>query len=145
MLSSTVVENTTFVLILSSRYVSGGFSLVDCIPCLLMCRCPTVVFLDFSRCLLISFSVRLCHIFRKSCFVALRRLAVVGMKSDACSYYDSSGLDVWAISFFFAASDFCVSRFNYHIPVFLFLMPLFIFCPLLWTDIYWLSSVMVHP
>ena len=48
LIGSTVVQNTIFVLVLSSKYVSRGVSLVDCSPCLLMCTCPIVVFLDFQ-------------------------------------------------------------------------------------------------
>ena len=88
-IGSTVMQYTPLNLIFYSRYVSGGFSLVDCNPCLLLCRCPIVVFLDFSRCFLMSFSVRPGHVFRKSCLIALRRLAVVGMKSSACKYWAS--------------------------------------------------------
>ena len=86
MLGSTVVQNNTFVLILSSRSVSGGFFLVDYIPCLLMCRRRIVVFLDFSWYLLMSFSVRPGHVFMKPFLIALMRLTVVGLKSYACKY-----------------------------------------------------------
>ena len=55
MLGSTVVQNTTFVLIFSSKSVSGCFSLVSCSPCIIMCRYPIVVFTDFSRWLLMIF------------------------------------------------------------------------------------------
>ena len=105
-IGSTFVQNTTFVLILSYRSVSGGFSLVDCSPCLLMFRCPIVVLLDFSICFSIIFSVRPCHIFRKFCLVALKRFAVVGLNSAACKYCASSGFDVFAIMSFVPASDF---------------------------------------
>ena len=46
---------------------------------------------------------------------------------------------------FITTSGCWVSRGTYHIPVFLFLVPLIFFCPFLWTGIYCLSSVMVHP
>ena len=46
-LGSMVVHNITFVFILSSRSVSGGFSMVDCVPFLIVGRCPIVVFIDF--------------------------------------------------------------------------------------------------
>ena len=91
---------TTFVLILSSRYVSGGFSLVDCSPCILMFRCPIVVFLDFSRCLLIIVLVRPGRVFRNPYLMALTRLSVVGMNSDACKYCARYGFDVCAIILF---------------------------------------------
>ena len=42
-------------------------------------------------------------------------------------------------------SDCCVPRGTSHIPVFLFMVPLIISSTFFWTDIYCLSSVMVHP
>ena len=78
-LGSTVVQYTTFVLILSSRSVSRCVSLVDCHNFLPMCRCTIFVLLDFPRCFLIIFLLG--QVFRKPCFIALKRLAVVGMKS----------------------------------------------------------------
>ena len=63
-LDSTVMKNTTFFL-LSSRCVSGRFSLVDCIPYLLVRKYPIVMFLDFSIFFLISFSVRPGQVFSK--------------------------------------------------------------------------------
>ena len=98
-LGSTIVQYTTFVLILSFRYVSGGFSLVGCNPCLLMCGCPIFLFLYFSRCFLIIFSLGPVQVFRKLCLIAFRRIAVVGLKSDACKYWDSSGFEVCARMF----------------------------------------------
>ena len=50
---------------------------------LILCRCSIAVVLDFSKFLLISFSVIPGHLFRKHCFIALRRLDVVGIKSAA--------------------------------------------------------------
>ena len=144
-LGSTFVQNTTLFFLLYSRSVSGGFSLVDFIPCLLMCKCPIVVFLDFYRCLLISFLVRLGHIFRYPCLMALMILAVVGLNSAACEYCDSSGFDAWPIILLITAAGCWVSRVTSHISVFLFLVPLMIYCPLLWTDISCFSSVMVQP
>ena len=47
-LEYTVVQNTTFILLLYLRSVSGGFSLVDFRPCFIICRCPIVVFIDFQ-------------------------------------------------------------------------------------------------
>ena len=58
-LGSKVVQNTTFFLLLYYRSVSGGFSLVGCSPCLLMCKCPIAVFLGFLRYFLMRFSVGL--------------------------------------------------------------------------------------
>ena len=110
--------------------------MVDFRPCLLVYRCPIVVFLRFSRCLLISFSVRSGHVFGNAWFIALMRLAVVGMKISACRYYDSSGLFVCTRILFFTSSDCCVSRVTSHIEVFLFLVPLIISCQFFWTDIF---------
>ena len=45
---------------------------------------------------------------------------------------------------FVTASDCCVSRGTSHITFCLFMFPLNISCPLLWTDIYFLSIVMLH-
>ena len=69
----------------SYKSVSCDFSLVNCSPCLLMLRCLIDVFLNFSRCLLMIFSVRPGQVFRKPCLVALRRIAVVGTKSSTCT------------------------------------------------------------
>ena len=111
------------VLLLYSRSVSGCFSLVDVTPCLLMCRCPIFVFLDFSRCLLISFLVRPGHVFRNPCLVVLMRLVVVGMNSAACKYCASYDFDVCAIMLFITAAGCWVFRGTSHIPVSLFLVP----------------------
>ena len=125
-LGSTFVQNTTFFLILSYRSISVGFSLVDCVPCIIMGMCPVVLFVDFSRCLLISFSVRPVQVFSKPFFIALTRIASVGLKSDALRYCASYGLIFWSRMLFVTASDCCVSRGIYHIPVFLLLVPLII-------------------
>ena len=66
--------------------------MVDCSTCLLMCSCPIVVFLGFSRCLLMSFSVRPGQVTRKPCLISLRRIDVVGLKSYACKYCAVTGL-----------------------------------------------------
>ena len=84
-------------------------------------------------------------ILQKTCLIALSRLVVVGLKSVACKYWTSSGFEVCTRILFTKFSNFCVSRGTSHIPVFLFLVPLIIFYPLLWIVIYFLSSVMVHP
>ena len=138
------MQYTTFVLILSSRYISGGFSLVDCNPCLLMCRCTIVVFLDLSRRFLMSFYVRPGHVFRKSCLTDLRRLSVVGLRSAACKYWDSYGFEVCDRMLYTTFSDCCGPRGTSHFPVFLFLVPFIISSPFLWVDVSCLSSVMVH-
>ena len=75
-----VVQNSTFVFLLSSGSISGGFSLVYYSHFLLMVRCPIVVFFDFSRCFLMSFSVSPGQVFRKPCLVSLSRFAVVVLK-----------------------------------------------------------------
>ena len=62
----------------------------------------------------------------------------------AWRYCDSSGLVFWASIVFVTASYCCVSRRTYHIPIFLFLVPLIIYCPFYWTAISCLSSVMLH-
>ena len=145
MLGSTVVQYNKLVLILYSKSASGGFPLVDCNPCLLMCRCPIVVFLDLSRCFLISFSVRPGQVFRKPCLIVLRRLYVFGMKSATYKYWNSYGFEVCTRMLFTAFSDCCGPRGTSHIPVFFFLVPLIISSPFFWIYISCLYSVMVHP
>ena len=139
------MQNTTFILIFSSKSVPGGFSLVDCIPYLFMCRCPIFLLLDFLRCFLISFLVRPGHIFRKPCLIALRRLDVSGMKGAACRYYDNSGIELCNRMLFTTFSYCCVSRGSSQIPVFFFLVPLIIYFPFFWIGISCLSIVMVNP
>ena len=92
-----------------------------------------------------SFSVRPVHVSRELSLVALRRLSVVGMKSAACKYWASSGFEFCSRMLFTTFSDYCGPRGTSHIPVFLFLFPLVIYSPLFWMDIYFLSSVIVHP
>ena len=145
MLGSIGVQNTTFVLILSSRYLSGDFSLVDFSPCLLVWRCPMVVFLGFKRWLLISFSLRPCHVFSKPCLITLRKIVVVGLKSSAFKNCNSSDFYVCAMILFVTDSDCWVSKGTSHIPIFLFLVTLIIYFPFLWTDISCLSNVMFFP
>ena len=84
------------------------------------------------------------QIFRKPCLISLSSLAVVGLKIAAYRYFDSYGLFVWARILFTTVSDCCVSRVTSHIPVCLFLVPFIISCPLFWTVISCLSSVMVY-
>ena len=55
--------------------------MVDFSTCLIMCRCPIVVLIDFLGCFLTRFHVRPGKVLRKSCFIALISLAVVGLKS----------------------------------------------------------------
>ena len=138
------MQNTTFVLILSSNSVSGGFPLVGCRPFLFICRCPIIIFLGFSRCFLTRFRVRPGHVFRKDCLISLKRLAVVGQKIDACKYWASSGFEVWARILFTKFSDCCVPRSTSQIHVFLFLVPLNIYSPFFWIGIACFSSVMMH-
>ena len=128
-LGSTVVKINTFVLFLSSRSISGGFSLVEYIPCLLMCMCTIVVLIYFYISFLMSPSVRPGQVLSKPCLIALMRLSVFGMNSAAWRYCASSGLVVWSIILFVAISDCCVSRGTYHIPVCLLPVTFIICCP----------------
>ena len=132
-------------MILSSRSVSGYFSLVDYKPCILMCRCPIVVSIDLSRCFLMNVSVRTDKVFRKPFMIFLRRPVVVGLKSAACKYWSSYGFEVYARMLFTTFSDCCVPRGTSHITVFLFLVPLIISSPLSWIEIYCLYRMMVNP
>ena len=144
MIGSTVVHNNIYFLFLSSRSISGGFYLVYYSPCIIMWRSTIFVLLDFLRWLLIRFSVRPGQVFRNPCFIALKRLAVFGLKSSAWRYCASSGLDIWAIMLSVTAYDCCFSRSYSYIPVILFLVPLIISCLFLWTDVSCFSSVMLH-
>ena len=54
MIGYTVAQKNALVLKFSSRYLSGGLFLVDFITCLLMCRCPIVVFIYFPDASLIA-------------------------------------------------------------------------------------------
>ena len=92
-----------------------------------------------------SFFVRPGHVFRKTCLIALGILAAVGLKRAACKYWDSSSFEVCSRMLCTTFPDCCVPRGTYHIPVFLFLVPLIISSPLFWMYIYCFSSVMVHP
>ena len=85
------------------------------------------------------------QVLNKPCLVALRRIIVVGIKSVTSRYCANYGVVVWARIVFSKISDFCVSRGTFHIPVCLLLVPFIIFCPVFWTDVYFLSSGMVHP
>ena len=76
---STVVKKKMFLL-LSSRSVYGGFSMVDFSPCLIMCMCPIVVFLDFSICLLISFLWDLAKSSGNLVWLSLGGLLLLGWK-----------------------------------------------------------------
>ena len=110
-----------------------------------MRRFLIVVLLDFSRSFLMRFSVRLGQFFTKHRLIALRRLAVIGLKCAACRYCDSFGLFVWSRMLFTTVSDCCVYRGTYHILVCLFLVYFIISCQFFWTDTSFLSSVMVNP
>ena len=103
MLVSTVVKNTIFVLLLVSRAISGGFSLVGCSSFFYNVQVFHFSVPHFSICLLISFSVRPGHVPRKPCLINLMRLAVVGMNSAAYIYCASSGFDVYTIILFITA------------------------------------------
>ena len=84
----------SLILNLSFRYVSKRFFMVDCSPCRLIFRCPIVVLIDFSICLVINPSVRSSHVLRKLILIALISLVFLGLKSVACKYCDSYGLVV---------------------------------------------------
>ena len=115
------MQNTKFVLLLSYRSVSGGFSLVDYSPCPLICRCKIVMFLDFSGCFLISFSLRPGQVFWKPCLIALRRRAVVGMKSAALTYCDIYGFKFLGHNVI--SHSFLLLCFQGHLPHSSFLVP----------------------
>ena len=83
-----------------------------------------------------SLYVRPGHVFRNTFLIALRRLAVVGMKSPACKYWASSGFEVGAIMLLTKCSDCCGPRGTSHIPVFLFQAPLVIFSPFFWNEFF---------
>ena len=119
--------------------------MVDCNPCLLMCRCPIVVSLDFSKCFLMIVSVRPGHVFRKPYLISFRRLAVFGLKSAAYKYRANCGFEVCDRMLFTTFSGCCGPRGTSHITVLFFLVPLIISCPLSWMDIACLYSVIVHP
>ena len=138
------MQYNTFIVIFSSRFVSGGSCLVNCNPCLLMYKCPIFLFFYLSRCFLISFFMRPCQVFRKPGLIDLRRLAVLGMKISACKYMSSSVFKVCAKMLFTTFSSYCGPRGTFHIPVF-FLVPLIIYSPLFWMDIDRISSVMMYP
>ena len=144
-LGSTVVQYTIFVLIFSSRSVSGGFSLVNYTPCILICRFPIVVFLDFSIYLFRIFSVRPGQVFRKPGLISLRRLTLVGLKSAACKYWASYGSEVFVRMLFAKFSDCCGPRGTSQIPVFLFLFPLILYSLFFWVDMSCLPNLMLHP
>ena len=70
--------------------------MIDFSPCLLMCRCPIVIFITFYICFFINTSMRPVQVLRKPCFITLRRTIVFGLKSAAWKYCAGSGLVVWA-------------------------------------------------
>ena len=85
------------------------------------------------------------HVFRKSCLIDLRIIALVGLKSAAHKYWASYDFGFCARMLFTTFSYCCGPRGTFHIPVFLFLVPLLISSPLSRMEIYFLSSVMVYP
>ena len=115
---SEFLENCGSILLACLDLLAGVF----------LCVCT------FSRCFLMIFSVRPVQVFRKLCLIAFRRIAVVGLKSDACKYWDSSGFEVCARMLFTKFSDFFGPRGTSQIPVFLFLVPLIIYSPLFCID-----------
>ena len=83
--------------------------MVYCIPCLLMCRCPIVVFIDFSILLCINPSMRPDYILRKPSLISLRRLIVVRLKLWHRNIVIVLFLVVWYIMLFNTIFDYCVS------------------------------------
>ena len=120
-----------FVLLFFFWSLSGDFSQIDCSPCLIVWRCPIVLFFDFLRCLLMIFYLRHGQVISKPCLIALSRLDVVGIKSAAWMYCVSSGLVFWSIMLFFTASDCCISRGASTILFCFFLVPFIIYFPFL--------------
>ena len=78
-------------------------------------------------------------------FISLSIIDVVGLKRDACKYWDSSGFGVCYRMLFSTFSACCGPRGNSHIPVFSFMFPLIISSPLFRIDVSILSIVTVHP
>ena len=139
-----VEQKSTFVLQFPYRSVSGVVFMVDFIPCRFMFRCPIVVPVYSSRCLLINTSVRPVHVLSKKLLIAFSRLVVVEINSAAWKYFVSYGLVVWA-RILFTTGFYCfVIRGNSQIPVCLFLVNFNVCCPLFWTVIYFWSSFILH-
>ena len=129
--------------LLSSRSRSGGFSLVDCIPCLLVCRCPILVLVYFLICFLMRLAMSPDQVFSKPCLVVLRRLAAVGVKIASWRYCASSSVVVWDRMLIITSYYCYVSKGTSHIP-FSFFPVSFIICCTFLTYISCLSIVMVH-
>ena len=139
------MKNTTFVLLFSSSSVSGGFSMVDCRPFLLVYRRPIVVLIYFLICLLMGFSVRPGQVFRKTCLISLRRLSDVGAEKFRMEillqfWFSCLGQNVICHNFWllyihgnFPHYSLLVSGYFYY------------FLSIFWTDISCFYSVMVHP
>ena len=113
-------------------------------PCILLCRFPIVVILDFSRCFLIRFSVKPSQVFTEPYLITLIRTAVFGMNSATRKFLASSGFKFCSRILFTKFSDCCCPRGTFCIPVILLMVPSIISSPLFWMEIYCLSSVMVH-
>ena len=110
-----------------------------------MWRCTIVVFIYFSKFLLIDTFLRPVHVLRKPFFIDLRRIVAVGISSFAWKYYANYGLVFWYIILFTTGFYFCGARLTSQIPVCLFLVPFNIFSSLYCTVVYCWSSVIVHP
>ena len=82
-LGLVVTKKPRLLLLLSSRSVSYVIFLVECTPCIFMCRWNIFVFMDLYRCFLINPPVRPGHVLRKPCLVDLIRLVFVGINSAA--------------------------------------------------------------
>ena len=105
---------------------------------------PYLFLIGFSRRFFINPSVRTSHFLRKPIFIALSGLVVVGLKTGAWKYCESSDLVVWSRILFTTIFDCCVSRETSHVTVCLFLVPFIICCTFLWTDVSCWSWLIHH-
>ena len=145
MLCSKVVQYTTFVLS-CLPYLYHEVSLWSIVTLVFsFAGVPSLYSLISQGFLLVSFFVIPGQVFRKPCLIALRRLALVGINSVACKYWDGYGFEVYVVMFFTTFCDWCRPRGASHIPVLLFLVPLIVSSPFFWVEIYCLYSVVVHP
>ena len=144
-LRSTVVQNTTFVLLLYSRSVSGGFFLDYLSPFILTCRCPNCSVHWFFNMLLDDVFCKawpsLQEIFfdylEYSCYCWAEKFCMNLLCKFLSSCLGQSVIchKLWLL---------CLQR-KFLYSSLIFLVPFIISCPSFWTDISFLSSVMVHP
>ena len=132
-------------MLLSFRSVSGGFSLVDCIPSILVFRCPIVMLINFPNILIYELLCEAWPSLQENLF---------GCLEEDCCFWDETCCMKILCQFWFSflvqnviCHNFLLLYllFTSHIPVCLFLANFIIYCPFFWTDIYCLSSFMVHP